>query len=293
MSEKFEVLLYYLYTEITNPKEYRDAHYAFCERLNLKGRISISAEGINGTVSGKTRDTSVYCQALLEDPLTKQITFKKAEVEEFLFPKLSVKVRREIVTLSQGNVSIQNAATPLSPLDFERMIEEENTVILDARNAYESRIGYFEGAILPNIQNFRELPQWVKENENQLKGKKILTYCTGGIRCEKFSAFLKEEGFKEVYQLRGGIVDYGKDEQTKGKKFKGSCYVFDSRISIPINQQKHIIVAFCDYCGNSCDTYKNCKDLSCNARYIGCESCAMENQNFCPKCSRERKEVAV
>lgn len=278
------VLLYYLYVELPDPETYRDEHYALCERLGLKGRIIIAKEGINGTVSGTKENCEEYMRIMHDDPLTSSMTFKIDEERKHAFPKLSVKARNEIVTLGLGDDDFSPTETTgkhLTPEQWQETMQEPGTVILDARNDYEYDLGHFKKAIRPDIGNFKELPEWIRKHRDQLEGKKILTYCTGGIRCEKFSGFLVKEGFHDVNQLLGGIVEYGKDPKVRGKDYDGECYVFDQRVSVPINRVNPEIVSMCKHCGSPCQRYINCAHPPCNAQHFCCEQCEPTSNRYC------------
>lgn len=163
-------------------------------------------------------------------------------------------------------------------------MQDENTVVIDARNDYEYDLGHFRGAVRPDIRNFRELPEWIRDNKDQFEDKKILTYCTGGIRCEKFSGWLLEEGFEDVSQLHGGIVTYGKDPEVQGELWDGQCYVFDERISVPVNQKEHVIVGKDHFTGEPCERYVNCANPECNKKILASE----ENEHkYLRACSHE------
>lgn len=270
MKNSHKVLLYYYYTKIENPEEFRDNHLKLCKNLNLLGRIYVANEGINGTLSGTNEETLKYMEIMENDPLFENIVFKVDETDSHVFKKMHVRVKKELV-----NLSLEDDINPLEvtgmyvePKDFYEKVKSGNTIIIDARNDYEYDLGHFEGAINPNIKTFREIPQWVEENKELLEGKEILTYCTGGIRCEKFSGFLKREGFENVGQLHGGIATYGKDEQTKGEFWNGKLYVFDERIATTVNQVDHVIVGR-DYFDNTpCERYINCSNPSCNKQIL-------------------------
>ena len=292
MSAPYEVLLYYKYARFADPDAYADEHRRLCTELGLKGRILIAAEGINGTVSGTVEECAKYRAALDADPLTAGIAWKIDPSEGHVFPKLSVKVREEVVTLELGAEDFHPAdltATHLNPEEWREAMKEENVVLLDARNDYEWEIGRFEGAILPDVPSFRDLPKWVREHRNELAGKKILTYCTGGIRCEKFSGFLLKEGFQDVYQLDGGIVAYGKDDAVKGEGYEGECYVFDERLSVPVNRTEGArVVSQCRHCTVPSIRYRNCCWMPCNRQFLLCQDCEDAMGRYC---SRRCKEV--
>jgi len=289
MSEDFQILLYYLYRKLENPQDYVEEHRALCESLGLRGRILIGVDGINGTVSGTREATERYQETLRNDPRTAGITFKIDPATAHVFPKLIVKWRPEIVTLGLGDADVDpNVRTGrrLSPAEWLEAMHEDNVVVIDGRNRYESDLGRFEGAVCPDIENFREFPGWLEAHADELRGRKILTYCTGGIRCEKLSAYLLEKGFEDVSQLEGGIVTYGKDPATQGREFEGLCYVFDQRIGVEVNfTETRKIVSHCEKCGEPCARYRNCSCKSCNRKHFLCERCEETKGRVCsPEC---------
>ncbi|HZG72248.1 MAG TPA: rhodanese-related sulfurtransferase [Chondromyces sp.] len=273
----YRVLLYYMYVPIEDPEAFAKQHLKFCKELGLKGRILVGEEGINGTVSGTIEQTDQYMKVMKEDPRFAEMVFKIDEVEGHTFKKMHVRPRKEIVTLQlDEDVNPREwTGNYLSPKEFYEAMQQEDTVIIDARNDYEYDLGHFRGAMRPDIQAFRELPQWVEEHKEELEGKKILTYCTGGIRCEKFSGWLKKVGFDDVNQLHGGIVTYGKDPEVQGRLWDGQCYVFDDRISVPINQTEHVIVGRDHFTNEPCERYVNCANPECDKRIF----CSEENEH--------------
>ena len=240
----YRVLLYYKYTTIDDPELFATEHLAFCKDLELKGRILVSTEGINGTVSGTVEATDKYMEALKNDARFQGITFKVDEAEGHAFKKMHVRPRQEIVALDlEDDVNPRElTGNYLSPKEFREALLSDDTVVIDARNDYEYDLGHFRGAVRPDITRFRDLPDWIKENKEQFMDKKIVTYCTGGIRCEKFSGYLLKEGFEDVSQLEGGIATYGKDPETKGEFWDGKMYVFDERISVEVNHVDKTVV---------------------------------------------------
>ncbi|MFE4708547.1 rhodanese-related sulfurtransferase [Peribacillus simplex] len=276
-TKPYRVLLYYLYVPIENHEEFAAEHLAACKALELKGRILVAAEGINGTVSGTIEQTNKYMDMMKSDPRFADIVFKIDEADGHAFKKMHVRPRNELVTLRLEEDINPNRTTGkyLSPKEFFEQMQDENTIVLDARNDYEFDLGHFRGAIKPEITNFRELPDWVQENREMFEGKKILTYCTGGIRCEKFSGWLVEEGFEDVSQLHGGIATYGKDPEVQGELWDGQMYVFDERIAVPINQKEHVIVGRDIYSGEPCERYVNCANPECNKKIL----CSEENEH--------------
>ncbi|PWW28315.1 UPF0176 protein [Cytobacillus oceanisediminis] len=287
MSQKpYRVLLYYMYVPIEDPEEFAREHKAFCNELGLKGRILVANEGINGTVSGPVEQTDRYMEMMRQDPRFAKMVFKIDEADGHAFPKMKVRARRELVTLRLEDDVNPNQLTGeyLEPKEFYKMLQDEDTVVLDARNDYEYDLGHFRGAIRPDIKNFRDLPEWVRENKEMLGDKKIITYCTGGIRCEKFSGWLLKEGFKDVAQLHGGIVTYGKDPEVQGDLWDGQLYVFDDRIGVQVNQKEHVVVGKDYFSGEPCERYVNCANPECNKKIL----CSEENEHkYMRSCSDE------
>ncbi|MCH6266754.1 rhodanese-related sulfurtransferase [Neobacillus citreus] len=276
-NKPYRVLLYYMYVPIENPEEFAALHLQFCKELGLKGRILVAAEGINGTVSGTVEQTEKYMESMHQDERFADMVFKIDEEDEHAFKKMHVRHRSELVTLRLEDDINPNETTGkhLSPKEFYEAMQDPKTVVIDARNDYEFDLGHFRGAVRPDITAFRELPDWIRENKQQFEGKKILTYCTGGIRCEKFSGWLVKEGFQDVGQLHGGIVTYGKDPEVQGQLWDGQCYVFDGRISVPVNQVEHVIVGKDYFTGEPCERYVNCANPECNKQII----CSEESEH--------------
>lgn len=275
--EKYQVLLYYNYVHIDEPENYAKEHLAFCKDLGLKGRILVAEEGINGTVSGTIEATNKYMAAMHDDPRFATMPFKIDEADRHAFKKMHVRPRQELVTLRLENDinPLETTGNYLSPQAFYQAMKDENTVVIDARNDYEYDLGHFRGAVRPEIRSFRELPNWIEENKEQFDGKRILTYCTGGIRCEKFSGWLVEQGFEDVHQLHGGIATYSKDPEVKGQLWDGQMYVFDERISVPINRVEHVVVGKDYFDGEPCERYVNCANPECNKQIL----CSEENEH--------------
>jgi UPF0176 protein len=286
MSKQYRVLLYYKYVTIENPEEYTVEHKELCDQIGLKGRILIATEGINGTVSGTVEQTNEYIEAMKRDERFADTIFKIDESDEHAFKKMKVRHRPELVTLRLEDDVNPNEITGkhLKPSDFYKQIQQEDTVVLDARNDYEYDLGHFRGSIRPDIRNFRDLPNWVRENKDILEGKKIVTYCTGGIRCEKFSGWLVKEGYEDVFQLDGGIVTYGQDPEVRGELWDGQLYVFDERIGVPVNQNEHVIVGKDYFTGEPCERYVNCANPACNKKIL----CSEESEaKYLRSCSHE------
>ncbi len=271
-----QILLYYKYTLIENPAALMREQRELCERLNLKGRIIIAEEGINGTVEGLPENTEKYIQAMQLDPRFADMNFKRSLGTGNAFPRLSVKVRPEIVSGHLGDADVNPTQVTGKHLPAETLHEwihsDKEFYIVDMRNDYEHKIGFFRNSILPPLKNFRNLSQILPALE-QLKNKTVVTVCTGGVRCEKASGFLLKNGFTDVYQLENGIVSYM--EKYPEEDFKGKLYVFDGRVTIGFNSPTtpHQIVGRCDKCANPSENYVNCDLKSCNAHFICCEKC--------------------
>lgn len=286
MTQDYRVLLYYQYVPIEDGETFAQKHLADCKELGLKGRILVADEGINGTVSGTIEQTNAYMELMKNDPRFSSTIFKIDEAEQNAFKKMHVRYRPELVNLSlEDDVNpLELTGAYLDPKEFREAMLDENTVVIDARNDYEFDLGHFRGAIRPEIRSFRELPQWIRDNKEQIMEKRVLTYCTGGIRCEKFSGWLVREGFKDVGQLHGGIATYGKDPEVQGDLWDGQMYVFDSRIAVPINQKEHVIVGRDWFDGSPCERYINCGNPECNRQMLASE----ENEaKYLGACSHE------
>lgn len=283
------ILLYYKYTNIENPTHLKQHQQELGNRLGITGRILIADEGINGTVAGTTEAIDIYMSETQKYPGLEDMEWKISEGPENSFPKLSIKIRPEIVTLglrkNDEDVALNNSAKYIEPEELLSLYEnDEEFYIIDARNDYEFKVGKFKNAITLPIRNFRELPEHLNDIAH-LKNKKVVTYCTGGIRCEKASAFLKEQGFEDVQQLHGGIHRYS--DLTGGKHFEGKMYVFDGRCQIDVNHVNETIISQCHHCGEACASYTDCVNSACNLHYIACASCQEKNMNTCSDACRQ------
>lgn len=283
------VILFYKYTNIAHPLALRNSQTKLAKRLSLKGRVIISSEGLNATLSGESKDIEEYKKELLSNKDFADIIFKEANIKEDVFPRLSIKVRKEIVSLNQelDIVSGKNKRGQyISPEDFHNIIQDNNedVLIVDARNNYESAIGRFKKAITPDIDNFRDFPKVVNDLK-KYKDKKIVMYCTGGVRCEKASSLLIKKGFRNVYQLKEGILNYAKYHP---EDFEGKCYVFDSRIAVYLDEKNKTIISRCKHCEKESDIYINCANKKCNLQFICCSEC---DKKFEHSCSIECMEI--
>lgn len=277
----YSVILYYNYTPIHETEAYREKHHIFCLENNLLGRVIVSPEGLNGTVSGLTEDCKKYMVWLENDSLFTgtNFDFKVEEYESHTFAKLHVRVKEEIVNSDLGVNPRLRTGKYLEPADFKEMYHNDPEVVLvDMRSNYEHNVGKFKGAITFDMENLRELPDHIQEIEH-LKNKKIITYCTGGIKCEKASAYLLERGFENVYQLHGGIIKYGLEQG--GEDFEGKCYVFDNRVTTDVNAVNPAVISKCHICEATSDFMVNCANPACNAHLAICPSCLKAMDGAC------------
>lgn len=285
---KRKTISFYRYVNIAQPDEMRDMLYATWDELNCLGRIYLAHEGINAQMNVPEHNWDTFVEKLYAIQEFRDVPFKIAvEDDGKSFLKLQVKVRKQIVAdgLKPSDYDVTNVGTHLDAENWNKALEE-GAIVVDMRNHYESEIGKFENALTPQSETFKEeLPEVL----NSLKGKeneKILLYCTGGIRCEKTSAYLKHHGFKDVNQLHGGIIDYHRQIKTTGlpNKFKGVNFVFDERLGETISDE---VISECHQCGKPSARHTNCANKACNLLFIQCEECAEKHQNTCtPECQK-------
>jgi len=292
---KYQVLLYYKYIDIADPEAEKQHQEQLFEQLNLKGRVLIATEGINGTLEGSVADTERYIEEMSKDDRFADIHWKRSEGDGNGFPKVKIRVRDEIVSLHLGEKDVNPNKTTGKHITADELHElyesGKEFYVVDMRNDYEQKVGHFEDAILMPMKNFRELPETLKEIEH-LKDKLVVTTCTGGIRCEKASGFLIENGFTNVYQLYGGMHTY--IEKYPNSHFLGKLYVFDGRVLWGVNteSEEHEIISTCSDCGEVSDNYVDCAYLHCKGKrhLILCEKHADEHGNYF--CTNECKELA-
>lgn len=277
----YEVILYYKFTKVKDPETFCAGHKAFCKDLGVKGRIYIGDEGINGTLGGTPDQIQRYKKHLAGMDGFGDIDFKTDTCDYVPFAKLVCKTRDEIVSLNVEDVDPDDGGAYLEPDEWREVMESgEDYVMIDVRNDYESKIGHFEGALTPDVENFYDFPQWL-DRFDAPKDKKVLMYCTGGIRCEKFSVLMKEKGWQDVNQLHGGILRYAKEEG--GEHFKGKCFVFDDRLVVPVNKDSLEPIARCEITGKPADSYINCANMECNKLFV----CSEEGARMMDGCCSE------
>ncbi|WP_207428261.1 rhodanese-related sulfurtransferase [Pedobacter sp. SYSU D00535] len=285
---KYQTLLYYCYSTIENAELFATTHLEFCKSLGLVGRIIVADEGLNGTVSGTVEACKTYMDTIHADPRFAKTEFKIDDVEEPSFIKMHCRYKAEIVHSGLRDPHIidptKRTGIHLEPKEFLEMKDREDVVILDVRSNYEHSLGKFKNAVTLDIENFRDFPEKISELE-QYKDKKILTYCTGGIKCEKASALLLHEGFKEVYQLHGGIIKYGKE--AGGKDFEGKCYVFDNRVAVEVNTVNPVVISKCFNCGKTTAKMINCANPECNEHFTQCDDCGWAMDGCCSEVCKE------
>jgi UPF0176 protein len=284
--ESHPVILFYKYIPIADPVGFVESQRRLCTSLELKGRLLVAAEGINGTLAGPEASIGLYVEALRSDPRFSDIEIKVTTGDEASFPKLSIKVRPEIVTLKSPFPLIPDRDNHLSPAEWKKAIEEEDVVLVDVRNRYESVAGKFENAIECEIENFRDLPDYLERLED-LKSKKVLMYCTGGIRCEKASALFRNQGFKNVFQLHGGIMNY--QREFGNEHWLGECFVFDQRMTVRV-EENLVQIGRCAHTGRASSRFVNCLDDLCHKLFILSEEAERENPEYryCPACCAAR-----
>jgi UPF0176 protein len=283
MESDHPVILFYKYVPIAGPERFAVEHLALCKSLGLKGRVLIAEEGINGTLAGPRDAVASYVSALREDERFADIEIKQSAGDASTFPRLSVKARAEIVTLGAPIPLQADLHNHLSPAEWKRSIEEDPDVLLvDVRNRYESSAGRFEGALACDIEFFRELPAYIEKLETH-RDRKILMYCTGGIRCEKASALFRHHGFEKVFQLHGGIVNY--QREFGNAHWLGECFVFDNRMTVKVNENL-VPIGTCAHSGRSTSRFVNCLHDPCHALFLLALETEEENPEtrLCPEC---------
>ena len=276
-----KILLYYKFTPIKDPETTKLWQKTLADSLNLKGRILISPHGLNGTVGGEMDDLKKYIKATKEFPGFKGTVFKWSDGGREDFPRMSVKHRRELVGFQNSDDEFEvdehgviGGGEHIKPAQVHEMVEKygDDVVFFDGRNAHEAKIGKFKGAVVPNTNTSRDfIAELESDKYDDIKGKKVITYCTGGIRCEAISAMMKKRGFKDVYQIDGGIVKYGEAYGDDGL-WEGSLRVFDNRMTLNFSDHAATI-GECTHCGGPTSNFENCAHMECNDLVLICEDC--------------------
>lgn len=300
-SEKRITLSFYQYAHIANPSLFRDRLFVIFSECDVFGRIYVAEEGINGQVSVPEARLEDFKKAINSIDFLENIRLNIAiDDDGKSFFTLTIKVRSKIVAdgLNDDTFDVTDKGKHLSAEEFNALTELKDTIVVDMRNHYESEVGHFKNAILPDVETFREALPVVAEMLEDSKDKDVIMYCTGGIRCEKASAYMKHKGFSKVYQVEGGIIEYARQVQKKGldNKFIGKNFVFDERLGERISEE---IIARCHQCGEACDDHTNCDNSACHILFIQCPTCAEKYSACCSqKCAdfnalpeEERKEL--
>ena len=282
-AEERTTISFYQYANIENPKQFRDDLYKSLLEIGVFGRIYVASEGINAQISVLTANFDQLKAHLDTIDFLKDIRLNIAvEDDGKSFYKLIIKVRHKIVAdgLNDSTFDVTDKGTHVKAPKFNELASDPNTVIVDMRNHYESEVGHFKDAIVPQVETFREELPFVEELLHDQKDKNLLLYCTGGIRCEKASAYFRHKGFKNVYQLEGGIINYTRQVQKEGleNKFIGKNFVFDERLGERITED---IVSNCHQCGKPADRHINCANDACHLLFIQCEECASKLEDCC------------
>lgn len=275
---------FYQYHHIKNPQIFRDKLFLEWNELNVLGRTYVSYEGINAQISVPAEHFNALKDQLDSISFLKDIRLNVAvEQDNKSFLKLKVKVRNKIVAdgLNDNTFDVTDIGVHVNAQQFNELLSDPNTICVDMRNHYESEIGHFDGAVTPDVDTFRDSLDIIEEDlKDHKEDKNLLMYCTGGIRCEKASAYYKHKGFKNVFQLEGGIIDYTRQVQSEGleNKFIGKNFVFDHRRSERISED---VISSCHQCGKPCDTHTNCVNEACHLLFIQCDECAEKMENTC------------
>jgi UPF0176 protein len=274
------VILFYKFVDLADPAKVADVHRAVCTELGLSGRLLVAEEGVNGTFEGTNENIDTYKTFLKSDPLFADIVIKESAGTGKAFPRLQVVVRNEVVTLGAGRFNVaKETAARLKPAELDAWYKNnEDFVVLDLRNDYEIASGAFDRTIDPGLKNFRDLPSKIEELKH-LKDKKVVTVCTGGIRCEKATCLLRREGFSDVYQLEDGIHTYMKEYP--GKNFKGTLFVFDNRMTTDVvPTENKAVIGKCTFCAASTEHYCTDDTVRPSLKLLCCESCAVSNAHL-------------
>ena len=282
---------FYQYAHVGNPTIFRNHLFIHWNELDVLGRIYVAHEGINAQLSVPAENFKAFKAHLDSISFLKEVRLNIAiEQDNKSFLKLKVKVRKKILAdgLNDATFDVTNKGVHVNAKRFNELIEDPNTLLVDMRNHYESEIGHFKNAITPDVDTFRDSLDIIEKDLEAFKeAKNLVMYCTGGIRCEKASAYYKHKGFKHVYQLEGGIIEYARQakDQNLENKFVGKNFVFDHRRGERISED---VIAQCHQCGKPCDAHVNCANEACHLLFIQCEACAAK-MNDC--CSNECKEI--
>ena len=289
-----KVILYYGFAPVADPLALKLWQKTLCEANNLKGRILISEHGINGTLGGEQDDLKKYIKETKQFPGFKKIDFKWSEGTGHDFPRLSVKVKPELVAFGTPDEikvdvnGVVGGGKHLKPYEVDKLVEErgDDVIFFDGRNAYEAKIGKFKNAIVPDVETTHDFINEIESGKyDHIKDKPIVTYCTGGVRCEILSVVMKNRGFKEIYQIDGGIVRYG-EKFHDDSLWEGSLYIFDNRMITDFSDKAKVI-GKCDKCGAATKQFYNCNTATCHELVLLCKPCSKLEDS--KRCTHENK----
>lgn len=280
--KNYLVLAYYHIGQIDNAAEEVKTHKSFFQNRDVTARIYISEQGINGQMSASCADAKAYMDWIHSRPGFENVHFKLHPHHEHVFPRLTVKYRKQLVALDR-DVDFSKRGEHVSPEEWEKMLEQKEKVLIDVRNDYEWKIGHFEGSELPKLETFRDFVKYAEELKTRVNPDTtpVMMYCTGGIRCELFSSLLMEHGFEKIYQLDGGVINYGL--KRGNKHWKGKLFVFDDRLAVPLSEKdkETEVIGKCHHCGTPNDTYYNCANMDCNHLFLCCPDCLKAFSGCC------------
>lgn len=287
---RYFAIAYYKIVEVQDSEMEMKKHKKFLNSLNIRGRIYISTEGINGQISASKEAFTVYKAWMDKHDTFVNCDFKLHDIDGHIFDRMTVKAKKQLVAVNRP-IDFSKRAKHISPEEWRKTLDEggENLLVIDVRNEYEGKVGRFKNSLIPPLGTFRQFPEYVQSLKKTYNPKttKVLMCCTGGIRCEFFSPLMKEAGFDDVSQLEGGIIAYGLKEGNK--HWEGKLFVFDDRLVAPICKENTDVISCCDHCSEKTDRYINCANMDCNKLFLVCEKCLQENEGLCSdQCKKGR-----
>ncbi|MGI9027433.1 MAG: rhodanese-related sulfurtransferase [Candidatus Saccharimonadales bacterium] len=292
-----KVILFYKFVPVADPQMTMRWQRELCMRLDLKGRVIISLHGINATLEGDLKSLRTYKSEMNKSVVFKGIMYKWSETKNTAFPRLSIKVKPELVAfdrpeeLKVNENGVVGGGKHLKPEQVHKLVEErgDDVVFFDGRNAYEAAVGKFKNAVVPDTRTTRDFVAELESGKyDDIKDKPVVTYCTGGIRCEALSVLMKNRGFEEVYQIDGGIVKYGEKYGDEGL-WEGSLYIFDDRMNHNFSDNPAVI-GTCVHCSGKTSNYENCAEVSCNRLVLICDDC-VDNKTLCDLAAHQSVRV--
>lgn len=287
----YSVLAYYHFVDIADPHLEVEIHKAFLQQRDVTSRIYISAQGINGQMCAANEDAKAYIEWMHRRALFSDVVFKIHYSHEQVFPKQTVKYRKQLVAFD-ADVDLSKRGKHVSPKQWKEMLEAENKpILIDVRNSYEWKVGYFEGAELPPCETFREFDDYANGLKERVGASStpVMMYCTGGIRCELYSSILKDKGFENVFQLDGGVINYGLQEGST--HWLGKLFVFDDRFTVPISDEETPVVGQCHHCQSPTESYYNCANMDCNELFLCCQECLKKFGGCCQDSCQHSERV--